>query len=62
VNIDLVPGRWWRVLDADGGLWMETSDEQEARDAMAHDAQAASLERLWVPHRDVGEWRVEVSR
>lgn len=28
------PGRWWRVLDADGSIWLETSDEQEARNGL----------------------------
>lgn len=28
------PGRWWRVLAADGSLWCETSAEDEARDSM----------------------------
>lgn len=26
-----LPSRWWRVLDADGSLYCETSDEEEAR-------------------------------
>lgn len=25
------PTRWWRVLDKDGELWMESSDEEENR-------------------------------
>lgn len=29
---DLGPGRWFRINSPDGHLWMETSDEQEARD------------------------------
>ena len=28
------PGRWWRVLAADGSLWCETSEEYEARESL----------------------------
>lgn len=28
------PTRWWRVLDVDGSIWCETSDEDEARDEL----------------------------
>jgi len=28
------PTGWWRVIAADRSLWLETSDEQEARDAV----------------------------
>jgi hypothetical protein len=28
---DWVPGRWYRVLQPDGSLWMETSDREEAQ-------------------------------
>ena len=55
--VDMVPGRWWRVLEADGDLWMETSSEQEARDSMTNDAKAATIERLWIFPREAGEWR-----
>lgn len=37
------PGRWWRVLHK-GELWMETSDEEEARRAMRP---GDTLQRLW---------------
>jgi hypothetical protein len=33
-DTDFAPGRWWRVLAADGSLWCETSDEDEARERM----------------------------
>jgi hypothetical protein len=56
MNVDLVPGRWWRVLDAEGGLWMETSNEAEAREAVEP---GFTLQNLWVPPRDTGEWRTE---
>lgn len=39
-------GRWWRVLDADGGLWCETSDEDQAREALTEVA-GGWLERQW---------------
>jgi hypothetical protein len=29
-SIDWKPGRWWSVYSADGSLWCETSDEEEA--------------------------------
>lgn len=49
------PGRWFRILNPDGTLWMETSSESEAR------AEAVKtgwlLERLWILRRE--EWRKE---
>ena len=49
------PGRWWRVLEGDGSLWMETSVELEARS----EAQAGrTLRRLWVGEGR-SEWRDE---
>lgn len=42
------PDRWWRVLDANGDLWCETSDEQEAREALLTAPGPARLERLYV--------------
>lgn len=33
-EFDWQPGRWWSVWAPDGSLWCETSNEQEARDAM----------------------------
>ena len=51
----LRPGRWWRVIDADEGLWMETSVELEARS----EAQSGrTLRRLWVAEGR-SEWRDE---
>lgn len=50
--------RWWRVT-YDDGLWCETSDEDEARDALATAPGGnVRLERLWetVPRR---QWRSE---
>jgi hypothetical protein len=51
-------GRWYRVLDDDGKLWMETSDPQEARDEAIKTGYR--LERLWV--RTEYEWRSEETR
>ena len=31
---DWEPGRWWRVMDPNGKLWFETSNEAEARERM----------------------------
>jgi len=42
------PTRWWRVILKDGGsVWCETSDEQEARDALKNAPRPAILMRLW---------------
>jgi hypothetical protein len=49
------PGRWWRVIDADGGVWCETSDEQEARRFIATAPGGGTLRRLWVARKS--EWR-----
>lgn len=49
------PGRWWRVTDADGDIWCETSVEDEARDA-ADDIEGAVVARQYV--RTESEWRV----
>jgi hypothetical protein len=38
------PGGWWRVVEPDGAIWSETSDEQEARDSMRP---GDTLERLY---------------
>lgn len=40
------PTKWFRVLLADGSLWMETSDEAEAREAAR--VNHRTLERRWV--------------
>lgn len=48
------PGRWWRVVSADGSLWCETSDEDEARESMRP---GDTLCRLWERHDS--EWRDE---
>lgn len=45
-------GRWWRVIDADGELWCETSREFEAREAMRP---GDKLQRLY--RADQKEWR-----
>jgi hypothetical protein len=47
------PGRWYRIHQPDGTLWMETSDRREAQaDA---DETGWPLERLYVSTRN--EWR-----
>lgn len=43
-DTEFEPGRWWRVLDPQGGIWCETSDEAEARSVMR---KGDRLERLW---------------
>ena len=54
-----VPGRWWRVLDAEGELWCESSDEEENREAMATaPKQPTTLQRMWVT-KQREEWRTQ---
>jgi len=51
------PGRWWRVVTPGGTIWAETSDEEEAREAVRP---GDTLLRLW--QRTEQEWRpAEVS-
>jgi len=52
----LKPTRWWRVLTPSGAMWMETSDEQEAREEAQRTGyelqrlhQEVSTHSLWVP-------------
>lgn len=52
-------GRWWQVrLDSDNSLWCETSDGEEARQAMSTAPSACTLRRLYQtePRK---EWRVQ---
>ena len=42
--IPMEEGRWWRVIAPDGSLWCETSDEEEAREAVRA---GDTLQRLW---------------
>ena len=49
------PGRWYRIRQPDGTLWMETSSRSEAQ-AEAEET-GWPLERLYVNTRT--EWRVE---
>ncbi|MEG1971451.1 MAG: hypothetical protein RR101_15170 [Burkholderiaceae bacterium] len=60
----MTPGRWWRVLLADGSVWCETSDEDEARAELASETSIAALANA--PHptlqrlyqaEPVTEWR-----
>jgi hypothetical protein len=41
-----VPGRWWRVNLPDGTCWSETSDPDEARDALVTGREAAQQREL----------------
>lgn len=50
---EMVPGRWFRVMQPNGKLWCETSDEEEAREASKETGWP--LERLFVSQRS--EWR-----
>ena len=47
------PTRWYRIMQPDGGLWMETSDPEEARDEAERTGRP--LQRLW--SRTESEWR-----
>ncbi len=59
------PGRWWLVTYADGRLdddgtlqvWCETSDEEEAREALGTCPGGGELRRQY--WRTEHEWRVE---
>lgn len=33
-DTEWTPGRWWRVLDPQGHVWAESSDEAEVRASM----------------------------
>jgi hypothetical protein len=46
------PTGWWQVLDPEGKLWCETSNEKEARDAIRP---GDSLHRLYEKVQQ--EWR-----
>lgn len=46
--------RWWRVIDPDGSLWCETSDEDEARESMRP---GDTLQSMWM--REERQWRDE---
>ena len=48
------PGRWWRVTYA-GGVWCETSDERQAREALTACPSAGPLQRLY--SRTQSQWR-----
>jgi len=50
----LEPGKWWQVLDPDGKLWCETSNEAEARENVRP---GDSLHRLY--EKADAEWREE---
>lgn len=50
---DWQPGRWWRINQPDGRLWMETSDEAEAR--AEAERTGWPLLRFW--QRTDSEWR-----
>ncbi|WP_157107476.1 hypothetical protein [Nocardia grenadensis] len=49
------PTRWYRILQPDGSLWMETSDPEEAREESARTGWP--VERMY---EHVGQqWRIE---
>ena len=47
------PGRWWSVVDPDGGIYLQTSDEEEARDVLKEQGEGFTLEREWVIRESV---------
>jgi hypothetical protein len=49
-------GRWWRVLDDNGNLWMETSNPREVIECMEEFPTYTLLKWWW---REQGEWRPE---
>jgi hypothetical protein len=54
-EVEWEPTRWWRVLDANGDMWCETSDEDEARDAMFYplcdDPEHEDNDECWEPDK-----------
>ncbi|WP_162958763.1 hypothetical protein [Nocardia yunnanensis] len=50
---DWTPAKWFRVREPDGSLWIETSDEDEARQAATETGWP--LERHWRKVEE--EWR-----
>ncbi len=53
MNDEWKPGRWYRLRQPDGSLWMETSDRDEA--LAEAEKTGWPLERLYVNTRT--EWR-----
>jgi hypothetical protein len=49
------PSRWYRVIDFEGVLWMETSDREEAIEEAK--VKGFTVYRMWV--REQIEWREE---
>lgn len=54
---EMGPTRWWRVVEADDRVWCESSDEAEARQALATCPTGGRLQRLY--DRVEREWRDE---
>lgn len=52
MNDDWEPTRWWRVIDLQGEIWAETSDREEALNAMRP---GDTLERQY--QKVYHEWR-----
>lgn len=50
------PGRWWRVIDPEGELWGESSDEKEMREAMRP---GDTLQRIYEKIDITREWKDE---
>lgn len=58
---DWVASRWWRVMDADGRMWCETSDEKEARRALRDvPNKPGKLQQMFTQTTTVVEWRCPI--
>jgi len=53
VKVPLKPTKWFRVIDDNGELWMETSDEHEA---ISECKVGYSIMRMYVPSQDEEFW------
>jgi hypothetical protein len=52
---DWQPGRWWRVVSADGTVWCESSSEKEVRRSLKTAPGGGTLYRVF--ERSQREWR-----
>ena len=54
--VRMVPGRWWRAVDAGGKMKAESSDPEEIR-RFAAEEEGWTVQRWHTPEPNVGDWR-----